>query len=85
MCFGRLALELGVELDSQEEGVGGEFEDFDQASVGAQSGESHSVGFVLFSVEVVEFVAMPMAFANRIGLVSEAGDRIGDQLAGLGT
>ena len=35
--FGRLTLELGVELDGQEEGVGGEFEDFDQASVGAQS------------------------------------------------
>ena len=83
--FGRLTLELGVELDGQEEGVGGEFEDFDQASVGAQSGESHSVGFVLFSVEVVEFVAMPMALADRIGLVGITGDRIGDQLAGLGT
>lgn len=83
MGLRRLALELWVELNGQEERMARKFEDFDKATVWAQPGESHPVSFKLIPIDVVEFITVSMAFGDRIEHVGLMGERIGYEFAGL--
>ena len=62
----RLGFEFGVELAAEEEGVGGDFYDFDVGGVGGGAGDAQAGagedGFVL----AVEFVAVAVAFGDFV-------------------
>ena len=57
----------------------GQFQNFDQSTVRRCSAESHTVCFELVAINVIEFVAMAMPFANAFGQVSLMCERSGSQ------
>lgn len=85
MRFRRFALKLGMELHCDEVRVAGQFDDFDQAAIGAESRKTDSVGFVLLPIHVVELVPVTVPFGYAVGLISALCNRIVDQVARLGS
>src|SRR5437588_8380916 len=79
----RFAVEFGMELAGDKERVLGQFDNLDQLAVRGEAAEN-IIGFLeAFTVGVVEFVAVPVAFVHHESSV-EAG-RLGphDELARL--
>jgi hypothetical protein len=72
-----LGFELGVELAAEEEGVGGDLDDFDVRGVGRGAGEAKACagedGFVL----AIELVTMAMALADLGLAVGVGGEGVG--------
>ena len=83
MGFQRLAFEFRVELDGNKPWMIGQFDDLDQASIGAGSGEADAIRFELLSILIVELVAMPMSLVDQICVVRFAGNAVAVQFRGL--
>ena len=79
----RFAVEFGMELAGDEEGVFGYFDDFDQFAIGSITAEAEASLLELFAVGVIEFVAMAVAFVHDESAVEASGFCADDELAGL--
>src|SRR6267142_2560041 len=79
----RFAVEFGMELAGDKKRVFWQFDDFDQFAVGCMSTEAEAGLFELFTVRVIEFVAMTVAFVYDEGAIEPGRFRADDKLAGL--
>src|ERR1043166_2467934 len=78
-----LGLELGMKLAGDEEGMPGQFDDFDQSAVRGETAEYVSCFLEALAIGIVEFVTMAMALAHDKGAVEPSRFGSHDQLAGL--
>ena len=79
-----LGLQFGVELNADEPGMRGQFDDLRQFAVGRQAGEAQPGVLELAAIVDVDLVAVPVALAD-LGRAVDPGDltALGDQ-AGIG-
>src|SRR5256885_11296668 len=77
------AVEFGMELAGDEEGVFRYFDDFDEFAIGRVATEGEAGFFELVAVGVVEFVAMAVAFVHDESAVKASGFSADDKLARL--
>ena len=80
----RFTVEFGMELAADEEGMLGQFDDFDQLPIGSKTAKDKAGFFKLRAVAVVKFVAMAMAFIDHKGAIEPLSVRPHDELARLG-
>src|SRR5664279_3168938 len=78
------ALELGVELAAQEEGVVLQFHDLHEDAVGAHAREYQALVLQGLLVLVVELVAMSMPLADLGGAVGFGGLAVRCEATGIG-
>jgi hypothetical protein len=64
-----------MELHGEEPGMAGELDDFDELAIGAGAGEGEAVSRELLAIDVVELVAVAMAFGDFFAPVRFAGVR----------
>ena len=83
--FVGFALEFGVELAGDEEGVIFEFDDFDEFAVGRCATKNEAGLFEFGAIGVVEFVAVTMAFVDEKCAVEMRAQGVHGELAGLRT
>ena len=77
------ALELGMKLTGDKEGVVFEFNHFNEFSIRGKAAQDEAGLFKTLAVGVVEFVAMPVAFVDEKCAVEMAGQGAHDQLTWL--
>ena len=76
-------VEFGMELARDEEGVFWNFDDLDQFAVGRVAAEIEPGFFEFFTVGIVEFVTVTMAFVHDERAVQTGGFGADDELTGL--
>ena len=69
MGLGGLGLKLRVELDGKEPGVIGGLDNFDQRTIGTETGGNQTILSELRAEAVVELVAVPMPLMDQRGPV----------------
>ena len=79
----RFAVEFGMELAGDEEGMFREFDNLDELAVGRVAAESKTGFFKFLAVSVVEFVTMAMAFVDDESAIETGGFGAHDELARL--
>ena len=79
----RFAVEFGMELTGDEEGMFCQFDYFDQFTVWRVTAETKAGFFKLFAVGVVEFVPMTMTFVYDKCPIETGGSGADRELAGL--
>src|ERR1700733_3425303 len=60
----RLALEFGMKLARHKKRMVFEFDDFNEFAVGRIAAENETGLFEFFTIRIIEFITMPMAFVN---------------------
>src|SRR5689334_6813951 len=80
----RLALEFGMKLAGNEEGVVLQLDDLDELAVGRQAAEDEAGLLEALLVGVIEFVTVPVAFVDHECAVEMRRHGIHGELAGLG-
>jgi hypothetical protein len=80
----RFALELGMKLAGDEEGVFRVFNDLDQFSIRCVTAENKTGFLESLTISVVELVTVAMTLVHHKGAVKPGGFRADYQLAGLG-
>lgn len=78
------ALELGVELDSDEPGVIGALHDLRQGAVGAHSGEDQAALLERILVVDIDLVAVAVALRDAFGAVDGSGDAVAGEDGRIG-
>ena len=81
---GRLRFEFRMILHAHKPGVRGNFHDFHQSAVRAGAHHLHAAVDELLSVEIIELVAMPMAFGDIERSVAGGGTAAGSEAGRLG-
>jgi hypothetical protein len=79
----RFALEFRMKLAGDEKWVAGQFDDFDQFTVGRPSAKAEAGFGERLVIIVVEFVAMPVALVDDESAIQARGVRAHRQLASL--
>ena len=69
----RFAVEFGMELAGDEEGMFWYFDDLDQFAIGRMTTEAEAGFFELVAVGIVEFVPVTVAFVHDKGTVEAGG------------
>jgi len=77
------ALELGVELDADEEGFGADLHCLHKPAVGGDARKGQAGSLEGLAEVVVEFVSVSVALADGIGAVKVAYDGVLAQKAGI--
>ena len=80
----RFAVEFGMKLAGDKEGMLGQFDDLNQLAVRSKAAESKAGFLELVAIRVVELVAMAVAFVDDKGAIEPRGFCAHDQLARLG-
>ena len=73
----RFGFEFGVELAAEEEGVGGDFYDFDVGGVGGGAGDAQASAGEDGLILAVELVTVAMTFGDFGLAVGVSGERAG--------
>src|SRR5437879_418741 len=79
----RFAVKFGMELAADKKRMFGQFDDFHQLAIGSKTAEDKTRFLELFTIRIIEFVAVAMALVYYEGAVEPLGPGSHDQLARL--